>query len=69
MLVSTSTYVALLVPIIACGGAMSRLMIEIVRREASKRRVERALLAFWLCFALLLSVHTNAAFDELLVRF
>ena len=51
------SYSILLLPVIGCGAAMSRLMIDIVRRETSKQRVERALLAFWMCMAVLMSAH------------
>ena len=50
-------YSMLLVPVIACGGAMTSLLVDLVRRETSKQRVERALLAFWMCMAILISAH------------
>ena len=50
-------YSMLLLPVLCCGGAMSRMMVELVRRESSKQRVERALLAFWMCIAVLVSTH------------
>ena len=69
MTISTATYVMLLLPVLASGGAMSRMMIELMRREASRRRVERALVAFWLSLAILLSVHGAHALNALTVRF
>ncbi|MEO0617801.1 MAG: hypothetical protein AAFZ01_00820 [Pseudomonadota bacterium] len=67
MMIDIATYVMLLVPVLACGGAMTRMMIECVRREASKLRVERALLAFWMCIAVLMSVHAAGSMNGLVV--
>jgi len=58
------SYALLLLPVICCGGAMSQMMVDLVRREASKQRVERALLAFWMCMAILMSTHAT----ETLIR-
>lgn len=63
----TLPYAVMLLPVIACGGALSTLLVDMVRREDSKQRVERALLAFWMCMAVLMSTHFAETSQPLVV--
>ncbi len=47
----------MLLPALGIGAAVTSMTLALPRREANIRRVERAMLAFWMSLAILIAVH------------